>query len=195
MRTAPIRFSKKLEPFLVPIDSVKPHPRNPNHGDDDNLIESILVNGFVSLPTADANTGYMIAGHTRLRALKKLGATHIPILWEDAWDEDGAKRYMVGDNASARKAVMDDAALLDLVRELRETDIGLTGSSITEADYEQMLLEDTVEAPPEGVGFGSNPAPAGLHQVIVEFQDDPDERDRVFAILAEQYPNVRTADL
>lgn len=190
-----VRFSKGLEPFLVPIDSVKPDPRNPNHGDDENLIESILINGFVTLCTADANTGLMVAGHTRQRALKKLGATHIPVLWEDNWDETGAKRYMVGDNASSRKAVMDDAALLELVKELHETDIGLTGSSITEAEYEAMLLEDAVEEVPEGVGFGGNPAPAGLHQVIVEFQDDPDSRDEAFAELSQRYESVRTADL
>jgi ParB-like chromosome segregation protein Spo0J len=190
-----VRFSKGLEPFLVPIDSVKPDPRNPNHGDDENLIESILINGFVTLCTADANTGLMVAGHTRQRALKKLGATHIPVLWEDNWDETGAKRYMVGDNASSRKAVMDDAALLELVKELHETDIGLTGSSITEAEYEAMLLEDAVEEAPEGVGFGGNPAPAGLHQVIVEFQDDPDSRDEAFAELSQRYESVRTADL
>ena len=76
-----VRFSKSLEPLLVPIDQVKPHPDNPNKGDDEVVLESVIVNGFVSLPTADANTGYMIAGHTRLRALKKLGATHIPIIW------------------------------------------------------------------------------------------------------------------
>lgn len=190
-----VRFSKSLEPLLVPIGQVKEHPDNPNHGDDDNLIDSILVNGFVTACTADARTGYMVAGNTRLRVLRKLGATHIPIIWEDSWDATGAKRYLVGDNASARKAVMDDAALLELVKELRETDIGLTGSSITEADYEAMLMQDTLEAPPEGVGFGNNPAPAGLHQVIVEFQDDPDTRDEVFAELVQRYDNVRTADL
>jgi hypothetical protein len=137
----------------------------------------------------------MVAGHTRQRALKKLGATHIPVLWEDAWDKTGAKRYMVGDNASARKAVMDEPALLELIKELHDSEIGLTGSSITEAEYEQMLLEDVIEPPPEGVGFGQGPAVNGVYQVILDFDEDPDERDRVFAILAEQYENVRTADL
>lgn len=191
-----VRFSKSLEPLLVPIDQVKPHPDNPNHGDDDNLLEMVQTHGFVTACTADANTGHMIAGHTRLRVLQKLGATHIPIIWEDQWDESGAKRYLVGDNAASRKAVMDDAALLELVRELHDTtELGLTGTSISEAEYEKMLLEDAVEAPPEGVGFGGNPAPAGLHQVIIEFQDDPDSRDEAFAELSGMYDSVRTADL
>ena len=191
-----VRFAKSLTPLLVPIDSVKEHPDNPNKGDDENLIESILVNGFVTACTADANTGHMVAGNTRLRALKRLGATQIPIIWEEQWDAQGAKRYLVGDNASARKAVMDDAALLELLKELHdESPLGLTGTSITESEYEAMLLEDAIEDPPEGVGFGGNPAPAGLHQVIIEFQDDPDTRDEVFAELSARYDNVRTADL
>jgi ParB-like chromosome segregation protein Spo0J len=190
-----VKFADSLTPLLVPIDQVTPHPDNPNRGDDDTVLESVIVNGFVTACTADARTGHMIAGHTRLRVLKKLGATHIPIIWQD-WDEMDAKRYLVGDNASARKAVMDDAALLELLKELHdETPLGLTGTSITESEYEAMLLEDAIEAPPEGVGFGSNPAPAGLHQVIVEFQDDPDARDEAFADLAQRYDNVRTADL
>jgi ParB-like chromosome segregation protein Spo0J len=190
-----VRFAKALEPFLVPIDSVQPHPENPNHGDDEVVMESIRINGFVTLCTADKNTGYMVAGHTRRRALKKLGATMIPLLWEDQWDETGVKRYLVGDNASAAKAEMDQSALLELLEELRETELGLAGTSITEDEYEQMMLEDTLEPPPEGAGFGQGPAVNGVYQVILDFDEDPDERDRVFAVLAEQYPNVRTADL
>lgn len=189
-----VRFAKALEPFLVPIDSVTPHPDNPNHGNDEVVEESILANGFVTLCTADKNTGHMVAGHTRLRVLKKLGATHIPLLWEDGWDAMGAKRFLVGDNASAAKAEMDNAALLDLLHELRETEIGLTGTAITEAEFEAMMMEDIVEPPPEGGGFGG-PGVNGVYQIILDFDDNPDERDAVFAELTERYDNVRTADL
>ena len=190
-----VRFSKSLEPLLVPIDQVKPHPDNPNHGDDDVVMESVRVNGFVTACTADANTGYMVAGHTRLRVLKALGATHIPIIWEDAWDEMGTKRYLVGDNASARRAEMDEAALLVLLGELHDTELGLEGTSVSEDQYEAMMLESAIEAPPEGMGFGNDPAPMGLYQVIIEFQDNEDERDAVFAELSDRYENVRTASL
>lgn len=157
--------------------------------------ESVRVNGFVTACTADARTGHMIAGHTRLRVLKKLGATHIPIIWEEDWDEMGAKRYLVGDNASARRAVMDEAALLELLGQLHDTELGLEGTSVSEDQYEAMMLESAIEAPPEGMGFGDNPAPNGIFQVILDFQDNEDERDAVFAELSERYDNVRTASL
>lgn len=190
-----VRFSKSLEPLLVPIDQVRPHPDNPNHGDDDVVRESVEINGFVTACTADARTGHMIAGHTRLRVLQSLGATHIPIIWQDDWDEMGAKRYLVGDNASSSRAEMDKDKLLELLSELRETEIGLMGTSITEDQYEAMMLEGAIEAPPEGMGFGGDPAPMGLYQVILDFQDNEDERDAVFAELSERYENVRTASL
>lgn len=190
-----VRFSKSLEPLLVPIDQVSPHPDNPNQGDDAVVLESVRVNGFVTACTADARTGHMIAGHTRLRVLKELGATHIPIIWEDAWDEMGAKRYLVGDNASSRRAVMDEDALLGLLAELQETEIGLEGTSISQSQYEAMMLDAAITAPPEGAGFGMTAAPQGLYQIIIDFQDAEDERDAVFAELSERYENVRTAAL
>ena len=191
-----VRFSKALEPFLVPIDSIQPHPDNPNHGDDDAVMESILSNGLLTLFTADANTGYMVAVHTRQRVLKKLGATHIPLIWEDEWDETGAKRYLIGDNASAAKAEMDHDALMEILKELHdESPTGLTGTAITETEYEAMLMEGANEEPPEGVGFGDGVAALGMYQIILDFPDNEDERDAIFAELIERYDNVRKANL
>lgn len=190
-----VRFADGVKPLLVPIDKVRQHPDNPNNGDDENLVESIQVNGFVTAVTVDEATGYIIAGNTRYRALLALGATQIPVIWAK-WDEsDGAVRYMVGDNASSRRAVMDDAALLQLMNQLSETELGLAGTSITQSEYEAMLTDKALTPPPEGMGFGAGPAPLGLHQIIITFKDDPDERDAVFAELTERYDNVRTEDL
>ncbi|QWY82754.1 ParB-like nuclease domain protein [Arthrobacter phage SilentRX] len=194
-----VRFSKGVEPLLVPIDQVKQHPDNPNNGDDENLVESIQVNGFVTAVTADVNTGYIVAGNTRYRALLALGATQIPVIWEDRWNAEGAVRYMVGDNASARRAVMDEAALIELLGQLAETERGLQGTSITQPEYEKMLMDfaNSQDMPDTG-GFGGQPemGALGLYQVIVEFEGDRDERDVLFAELAERYPEkVRVANL
>lgn len=192
-----VRFSSGVTPLLVPIDQVKQHPDNPNNGDDDNLIESIQVNGFVTAITADANTGYIVAGNTRYRALCALGATEIPVIWEDKWSEEGAVRYMVGDNASSRRAVMDQAALLALLGNLAETERGLVGTSITQNEYEAMLLEfANNQDMPDMSGFGAPGEGAlGLYQIVIEFPENRDERDAVFAELAERYENVRSVNL
>lgn len=190
-----VRWAEGVKPLLVPIDQVRQHPDNPNNGDDENLVESIQTNGFVTVITADANTGYIIAGNTRYRALLALGATEIPVAWVDHWDETGAVRYLIGDNASARKAVMDVDAQLGLLKLLELSEIGLQGTSISDAEYQKMLMEQAnTPLLPEGTGFGQQGA-LNQFQVVLDFDEDEDERDRVFAILVEQYERVRTVNL
>ena len=192
-----VRFPKSLEPLLVPIDQVKQHPDNPNNGDDENLIESIKIHGFITACTADADTGYLTAGNTRYRALLALGATHIPVIW-NTWDEaEGAVRYLVGDNAASRRAVMDEAQLLALLGNLAETERGLVGTSITENEYEKMLIQfAAVQDTPDMTGFGGpGQGVLGLFQIVIDFPEGEDERDAVFAELAERYPNARSVNL
>jgi hypothetical protein len=193
-----VRFSKSLHPLLVPIDQVRQHPDNPNNGDDENLLESIQVNGFVTAITADANTGYIVAGNTRYRTLLALGATQIPVIWEDQWDATGAKRYLVGDNASSRRAVMDEYALSELLGELRETELGLLGTSVTNDEYDRLLLDLANRAGevPDVSGFGANQHNAmGMFQIVIDFEDAEAERDAVFAELSERYESARIVNL
>lgn len=193
-----VRFAEGVKPLLVPIDQVKQHPDNPNNGDDENLVESIKVNGFVTAITADAKTGYITAGNTRYRALHALGATEIPVIWVDHWEGTDSIRYLVGDNASGRRAVMDPNQLAALLGQIAETPQGLAGSSITHPEYEAMLLEIAqAHEDPDIAGFGHGDQGAlGLFQIVIEFPDDRDERDLVFAELAERFPErVRVANL
>lgn len=190
-----VRWAEGVKPLLVPIDQVKQDPKNPNKGDDENLVESIKINGFVTAVTADAKTGYITAGNTRYRALLELGATEIPVIWVDHWDGQDSTRYLIGDNASARRAIMDDSAELELLKELMESDTGLAGTSIDETEYERMLMEGTIEDPPDSGGFGQGPAVMGLFQVVIDFQDAEDERDEAFAELSERYENVRMTSI
>lgn len=190
-----VRFVDSVKPLLVPIEQVKQHPGNPNNGDDENLMESIQINGFYTVCTANANTGHIIVGNTRYRALLALGATHIPIAWVDK-DDMGETRILVGDNASSRRAVMDAGLELGLLKQLQESDLGLTGSSVTHDEYERMLMEQAQLIIPEEEqgGFGRIGA-LNQFQIVIDFSEDEDRRDEVFADLAQVYDNVRTVNL
>lgn len=193
-----VRFAEGVKQLLVPITEITQHPKNPNNGDDENLMESIQINGFCSVLTVDRRTGFIVAGNTRYRALLGLGATEAPVAWVDHWEfEEDAVRYMVNDNASSRRAVMDQSALAELLSHLAETEHGLAGSSVTTHEYQDLLLEmATNHETPDVAGFGhGQAAPLGLFQIVLEFKDNEDERDAVFAELAERYDNVRTANL
>lgn len=191
-----VRWAEGVKPLLVPLEQVHEHPSNPNRGDDNNLIDSIKVNGFVTAITADAKTGEIIAGNTRYRALKAMGETQIPVLWVDHWDGLDSTRYLIGDNASARRAVMDQSAELELLKTLMEdSDLRLAGTSIDETDYERMLMEGALDPEPEGFGFGQGPALMGLHQITIDFQDDQAGRDAAFLDLSQRYEHVRTSSI
>lgn len=194
---APVRWAEGLESLLVPIDSIRQHPRNPNNGDVDWLIESIKVNGFNTVLTVEKETGYIIAGNHRWQALHALGATHVPVVPAAVTGQESGVRYMIADNVIGQMAVMDRSATLALLDDLRETEVGLLGSGIDEAAYERMLLaQASAEETPlgDGHGFGGGPAPSGIYQCIVEF-DNADDRDALFGDLNITYANVRKADL
>ena len=50
---------------VLPLDAVKPHPRNPRRGDLDAIKASVDVNGFYGAVVANKRTGYILAGNHR----------------------------------------------------------------------------------------------------------------------------------
>lgn len=194
-----VQFAEGVTPLLEPIDAVRQHPRNPNNGDVEALTESIQVNGFYTAITADKDTGYILAGNHRYQALLALGATQIPVIWAKK-DTEGALRVLAVDNRSARLARMDDAAQLELLKDLQETEIGLFGTGFDELSMELLMQQVAMEAEEpigDGEGFGPGDAPNGIYQVVVDFYDEA-QRDDLFATLADDPAldgKVRTANL
>lgn len=170
-----VRFPDSLEPLLVPIDSIRQHPDNPNNGDIDALVESIQINGFNTVLTVDRNTGYIVAGNHRWQALHALGATHAPVVFRD-FDDEGMVRYLIADNETGKLAVMDRQQEAKLLRLLTETDKGLAGTGVTQEKYLDILNAMTSTQIPDTPGFGNSIAPSGIFQVVLTF-DNPGERD------------------
>lgn len=195
-----VKFAAGVTPLLTDIGAVRQHPRNPNNGDDEALVESIQINGFYTAITADRSTGYILAGNTRYRALLALNAKQIPVIWADTDGESGALRVLAGDNQLSRLARMDNAALVEVLKDLQESEIGLVGSGFDDIAMELLMQQVAMEAEAplgEGAGFGAGEAPNGIYQVVVDFYDQ-DQRDNLFAALADDPAlegKVRTANL
>lgn len=188
-----VRYADGLWSLMVPIDSVRQHPRNYNNGDIDAIIESITVNGFMSPLIVQRSTGYIVAGNHRWQALHALGAAQVPVVYADLSD-DRATRYLLADNKTAQLAVQDDAAMFALLRELSESDEGLIGTGFDEASYERLLMELANPEPiGEQEGFGQGAA--GIFQVVVDF-DNADDRDSLFSELCTAYDDkIRKVNL
>lgn len=192
-----IRWAKGLEKILVPIDSIQQHPDNANNGDVDSIVESIEVNGFNTVITVDANTNFIIAGNHRWQALHALGAEQCPVVFVDRNHGDGSDvRYMIADNLTGKKAVIDEMQLAGQLMWLREnTQMGLVGSGTDEAGLERLLndlamMNDNI---PEDGGAGGFMAPSNLYQVTITFEGDEDSRNELYDELSVRFPGITKA--
>lgn len=128
----------------VPIADLKLHPRNANRGDVGAISESIAANGFWGTIVAQRSTGYVLAGNHRLEAAKESGAAEVPVAWVDV-DDEAALRILLADNRTTRLGEDEPEALVDLLRELAETDAGLAGTGFGDDDLAAII--QGLEAP------------------------------------------------
>lgn len=121
-----------LEVERVPWSSLRPHPRNPRNGDVEAITESVLVNG-VYRPIYCASDLTILAGHHLYQALGELAVEDVDIIrLPISPDTHEATRIMVADNRTADLGVYDDGLLMDLIRDLADTAIGIAGTGYTE---------------------------------------------------------------
>lgn len=142
---------------VLPLDAVKPHPRNPRRGDLDAIKASVDVNGFYGAVVANKRTGYILAGNHRWMAAKMLELPEIPVVWVDVGEAE-EKRILAADNRTAELGGYDDAVLASLLQGIQD-DGGLLGTGYDEEDFNE-LLAGLIDGE-EGEGDGDDaPAPA-----------------------------------
>lgn len=111
------------------------HPRNPRRGADEVVARSIDANGWYGAIIAHEPTGFILAGHTRRRALREAGVEHGPVIWLDC-DDQTATRILLADNRTAELATWDDAELAELLREMGPAEF--SGAAFTPYDVEAL---------------------------------------------------------
>lgn len=136
----PVRFlAERIE--HVPIDSIEPHPDNPNEGDVGAIEESVdAVGGFYNVIFVQQSSGRIIAGEHRWRTLQQRGSPTAPVVYLDV-DDATALRIMIGDNEiPRRRSRPDERALAELLTDLaQQTSEGLAGTG-----FDGQALDDLV---------------------------------------------------
>ena len=68
-----------LEIIMHDVDAIIPYENNPRDNDNsvDNVVESIKNFGFL-VPIVIDKDNVLVAGHTRIKALKKMGIKQVP---------------------------------------------------------------------------------------------------------------------
>lgn len=92
----------------IEISKIKPYERNPRRNDSavDAVCESIKQCGYVAPIIIDENNT-ILAGHTRYKALKKLGYAHCECIVKDGLTEEQKKKYRILDNKTNELAEWD----------------------------------------------------------------------------------------
>ncbi len=99
---------------MVPINKIKPHPKNPNihtPAQIEKLKEIIKFQGFRNPLVVSNQSGFLNSGHGRLEAALQLGMATVPVTFQDF--ENDAQEYasLVSDNEIARAAKLNLSAI------------------------------------------------------------------------------------
>jgi ParB-like chromosome segregation protein Spo0J len=119
---------------LVPLDSLVPHPRNPNKHPEKQLellAKIIRAHGWRAPITVSKRSKFVVRGHGRLLAARKLGLDLVPVDFQDYPSEEAELADLVADNQIGELSELDDEMLADVLSDLSGEgyDLDLTGFS------------------------------------------------------------------
>lgn len=136
---------------LVPLSELKPHPRNRNTHPDDQisrLARVIEYQGFRHPIVVSNLSGFIVAGHGRLAAAKKLKLKEVPVDYQDFGSEEQEYAFLVSDNAVALWAELDlsgiNADIGDLGPDFDIDLLGIKNFEIDVADKEGLTDADAI---------------------------------------------------
>jgi hypothetical protein len=103
-----------MEIQTMKLSKIKPYPNNPrkNAAAVDAVAESIKQCGYIAPIIVDEDM-VILAGHTRYKALKKLGRTEVEIIIRDGLTEEQKRKYRLLDNKTNELADWDYDLLAD----------------------------------------------------------------------------------
>lgn len=132
------------------IEELIPYANNPRINDDavDAVAASIKEFGF-KVPIIIDKENVIIAGHTRLRAARKLGRESVPCIMADDLTEQQIKAFRIADNKVAELSVWDFAKLEIELEAISDIDMEAFGFTSEEAEDDIEPVEDDFDEDPE----------------------------------------------
>ena len=127
------------------VTELKAYEKNPRKNDNavGPVAESIKEFGF-KVPIIVDKDNVIVAGHTRLRAAKKLGMKTVPCIVADDLTPDQIKAFRVADNSTAQIAEWDLSLLNDELMDL-DFDMSLFGLEKEINDIERIFAPEIIE--------------------------------------------------
>jgi 3'-phosphoadenosine 5'-phosphosulfate sulfotransferase (PAPS reductase)/FAD synthetase len=159
----------------MPIDKVIPYENNPRVNDQavDAVAASIKEFGFRTPILCDGE-GVIIAGHTRLKAAKKLGLKTVPVIVADDLPPSKVQALRIADNQLSTLATWDESLLEIELSALQSADYDLSVLGFDEEELARLLAGDSGEADED-----EEVTPTELASVKPEALSIIEESDRV----------------
>lgn len=134
----------KIQVVYRKVDEIIPYEKNPRLNDEavEPVAESIKEFGF-KIPIVLSSDGVIVAGHTRIKAAKKLGMEEVPCIIADDLTDEQVKAFRLADNKSAEIAQWDEELLQGELSEILDIDMSLFGFGGGETDFADELPDDT----------------------------------------------------
>jgi hypothetical protein len=181
---------------LVPIDEVKPNPKNPNqHPRKQIQLYGKAVKQFgVRRPVTVSNrSGKVVRGHGLLLALQDCGCELVPVDYQDYESAAEESADLAADNRLPEFSDTDDEALAELLLEFEaEAENLLDAAGYTKKDLKDLAakLDDDLD----GGSGGGDDEDAERFEIIVEVAG-ADEQQQVYEQLTQQGLRCRVLTL
>ena len=133
---------------MMPIESVIPNPRNPNTHPDSQielLAKLISAQGWRAPITISTRSGFIVRGHGRLLAARKLGLAEVPADRQDYSNDAAEWADLIADNRLSELSKIDVPLLKDLIQEIEPGMFELTAYTMDEIDAMLDGAQDVVE--------------------------------------------------
>lgn len=119
------------------VDALIPYINNPRHNDQavDAVASSIKNFGF-KVPIVVDKGNEIVAGHTRLKAAKKLGIEEVPTIVADDLDDNQVRAFRLADNRVAELADWDEEILANELIDIDDIDMSDFGFEELESELE-----------------------------------------------------------
>lgn len=123
------------------LEEIIPYEKNPRMNDNavDEVAKSIEQYGYRSRIVVDKNH-VIIAGHTRKRALEKLGWKEAEVWVADDLTDEQVRAYRIADNKTSDFSIWDNKLLLEELEELKPFEL-YTGFDYTNFS-DAMVLDE-----------------------------------------------------
>lgn len=126
---------------IVPIDQLKPNPRNPNKHPQDQLEKLgkiIRGNGWRNPITVSTRSGLIVKGHGRMMAAELEEFKEVPVEFQNYESEEAELADLTADNRIAELAETDAKMLTEIFADIDTGAIDFELSGYTEKEYEEL---------------------------------------------------------